>query len=807
MHDFRLALRTLRKSPGFMAVAVTTLALGVGANTAIFSVVKAVLLNPLPYRDPERLVAIAEASHDSGPRAVTVDFTTTHDWRERSKSFERMSLYHATTVAMVEQGEPEVVSGLRVNYDFFDTLGEKVQLGRGFTAEEDHSKTRFEMILSHGLWVRRFGADPGVLGRVVRLNETSFKIVGVLPEDFETLVGDGHGAEMFMPLGYDLGEQDACRGCQHLRLIARLKAGVSARAANAELDSILAQMIREHPTDYAPDSTVRVTPLRENILGGVSTALWVLTGAVALVLLIACVNVANLLLARASGRAKEIALRAALGAGRGRLIRQMLTESAVLAMAGGAAGVAISFAALDAFLKFAPAGIPRLGDVRVDGAVLLFSLAATILTGILFGIGPALGGSRVDLNDALKGSGKSTESRASVHLRGVLAAGEFALAFVLVVGAGLMAKSFARLMNVNPGYDAHHVLTLGAYVYGSRYQGKPAAEIGLYDQVMASLKTNPQVESAAMVSTLPLGGFDRRGVHIQDRRLANEDASAPFVDTYSITPDYFHVMKIPVLRGRAFTDQDRTGAPLAAIVSEGMARALWPDGDAIGRRIQLGGRHDDRPFAEIVGVVGSVRQYGLDRAPDMEAYLPLAQNTDFGYQMVIRTTADPELVASAAREAFRAADRTQAIYAVQPLESYVASTLEERTLTLGLIGLFGALALALAGVGIYGVVSYTVSLRTREVGIRIALGAGAGKVVGMVLGQALMLAGVGLTVGVVASVGVTRFLTSLLYEVRPTDLGTSVESAAVLVVVALGAAWWPARRASRVDPVVALRGE
>jgi predicted permease len=798
MHDLIYAARSLRKNPGFTLIAILTLALGVGANTAIFSVVKAVLLNPIPYRDPDRLVAIAESDSNTS-RPVTVDFTTTHDLRDRSRLFESMSLYHATSSAFVDDGDPEVLNGMRVNFDFFDTLGVKMQMGRTFLPSEDRSTTRFEAILSNGLWVRRFGADANILGRVVHLNEASFTVTGVLPVDFPKLIGDTD-PQIFMPLGYDLGGPSSCRGCQHLRLIARMKPGVSATQANAELNSIMAQIGREHPTGYAPGTSVKVTPLGEQLFGRVSNALWVLLTAVGLVLLIACVNVANLLLARASGRAKEIALRAALGAGRVRLIRQLLTESLLLAMVGGSAGIVLGFAGARAFTRFAPVEIPRVHEVRVDMTVLLISLAASLLTGILFGLAPALRASKVDLNDAIKGMGKSIEGRSRV--RGALAAAEFALAFVLVVGAGLLAKSFVRLMNVNPGYGPHNVLTLGAYVYGSRYQN-PANEIALYDTVMTTLRATPGVESAAMVSTLPLHSFDRRGVHIQDRRLANE-SDAPAADTYSITPDYFRVMRIPLKRGRAFTDQDRAGAPLAAMVSESCARMLWPNEEAIGKRIQLGGRYDAKPFATIVGIVGDVRQYSLDRAPNMEAYIPLAQDTSFSYQMVVRTTVDPRQLERAAREAFAAADKTQPVFDVKPLESYLSSTLAERTFTLALIGLFGAVALSLAAVGIYGVISYTVSLRTREVGIRIALGARGSDVLAMVLRQGFALAGAGLVVGLAASLAVTRFLSSLLYEVRPTDLGTSLGVALLLMLVALAASYVPARRATKVDPMVAL---
>jgi putative ABC transport system permease protein len=804
MADLFFAVRNLRQNPGFAFIAIITLALGVGANTAIFSVVNAVLLNQLPYRDPDRLVAIAAADPET-PRPITVDFTTTHDWRDRSQSFQSMSLYRFITLAFVEGPEPELLNGMRVNFDFFDTLGVKMAAGRAFLSEEDRSDRRFEMILSHGLWMRRFGGDPGVIGRVVRMNESSFTVVGVLPANFPTLIS-GDDAQIFMPLGYDLGGLSSCRGCQHLRLIARLKPGVSASQANAELNTIMQQIKREYPNSYSPNAAVHVTPLRDQLLGRVSAALWVVLASVAFVLLIACVNVANLLLARASGRAKEIALRAALGAGRGRLVRQLLTESMLLAIAGGIAGLALARLGTAAFVKFGPKEIPRLSEIRMDATVLLFSLGASLFTGLLFGLAPALRASRVDLADAMKGLGKSTEGRSGARVRNVLVTAEIALAFVLVVGAGLLAKSFLRLMNVNPGYDPHNVLTLGAYVYGSRYQGKPEAETALYDQVMTTLRATPSVESAAMVSTLPLHGFDRRGFHIQDRPLANV-AEAPSADTYSITPDYFHVMRIPIKRGRAFTAQDRQGAAAIVIISEACARAMWPNQDAIGKHIQLGGRDDKKPWMEIVGIAGDIRQYGLDRTPSMEAYIPLAQDTDFSYQMVVRTSVDPRQLERAVRAAFAAADKTQPVFNVAPLETYLSSTLAERALTLALLAMFGALALALAAIGIYGVISYAVSLRTREVGIRMALGARKRDVLGMILRQGLILTAAGLVVGFAASLALTRFLASLLYEVRPADLATSALVTVVLALVALAASYIPARRAMNVDPTVALRYE
>ena len=805
MLDLILAVRMFGKNLAFSLVATITLALGVGANTAIFSVVKAVLLNQLPYRDPDRLVTIAEAEPGT-VRPLTVDFTTTYDLRARSRSFESMSLYRGWRSALIGQGDPELMNGLRVNYDYFDTLGVKMRLGRTFAAEDDRAdRWNHVLIISDGLWTRNFGRDPNIVGRTVRLNESTFTIVGVLPANFRPVpLGQSDEArDIFAPLGYELNQAFACRGCQHLRLIARLKSSVGTREASAELNAVLAGIVREHADAYNSNDRMNITLLLEEVFGQVRTALWVLLGAVSFVLLIACANVANLLLARATGRAKEIALRTALGAGRGRLIRQMLTESLALALAGGVGGILLAVGGTSVLASAAPREIPRIVEVRIDVMVLLFAVGASLLAGVLFGLAPALRASRADLTDGLKG--RSTGGRGTVNLRDALVTVEFALAFVLVVGAGLLGKSFVHLMNVDPGFDARNLLTANTYVYAKRY-ADPRVELNYYSQVFDRLRANGEFESMAMVSTLPFTNFDRALIHIQDRPLANPN-EAPNVDRYSVSPDYFHVMRIPLKRGRWFTEQDRRGSPAVAIVSESCARTLFPKEDAIGKHIQLGGRDDNKPWMTIVGVAGDVRQYGLDRAPNMEAYIPQAQDLSFTYTFVARTTRDPRRMEGAVRAAFLAVDKTQPLFDVVPMETYLAASLAERTFTLALLGLFGVLALALAAIGIYGVISYAVSLRTREIGIRMALGAKRSDVSGMVLRQGLALTAAGLAAGFVASLGLTRLLASLLYEVHPTDIATILGVAVLLTGVALTGSYVPARRASKVDPAIALRSE
>ena len=797
--DLRYAWRGILQNPGFAATAVLTLALGIGGNTAIFTVVRSVILKPLDYPNAERLVKVAEFDPDTTV-PITIDFTTAWDLRAATRTFASLSLYRDASGAIVGQDATDLLNGKRVNYDYFRTLGVHMQIGRDFLAEEDHPNTRREVILTHGVWTRRFGGNPNIVGTDIPLSGNDFRVVGVLPASFRAFADD---PEIYLPLGYELGQPFACRGCQHLQAIGRLKPGVTVERAQSELSAVMRNIVATHPEDYAKGAAITVEPLQHFIVGGVSKAMWVLLGGVGFVLLIACANVANLVLARATRRTREMALRTALGAARSRIVRQLLAEYLLLAAAGGAAGLLLAWRGTAALSAFAAQQIPRAGEIQMDGMVLAFTLITTLLTVLLFGAAPAIRASRADCSTALQEMGRTTEGRSHQKLRNALVAAELALAFVLVMGAGLLGRSFLHLTEVNPGYDPRNVLTAGVYVYGTRYQ-KPEVELEFYHQALARLRAAPGVESAAMVSTLPLNGFDRRSFQIQDRRPANEH-DVPAADTYCVSPDYFHVLHIPIKRGRGFTGQDRKGAPLVAIVSEACARSQFPGRDAIGQHIQLGGRHDDRPWAEIVGIVGDIRQYSLDRPPNMEAYIPQAQNMDYGFNLVVRTTLDPVKLENTVRAAFRAVDQTQPLYNVRPLETYVADSMATRAFTLALLALFGALAILLAAVGIYGVISYSVTLRTREVGIRMAMGAASGDVLGMVLRQSLRLIGIGLAAGFVASLGVTRFLGSLLFEVRPTDLATSAGVAAVLAAIALIASYLPALRATRIDPVAALR--
>jgi putative ABC transport system permease protein len=529
----------------------------------------------------------------------------------------------------------------------------------------------------------------------------------------------------------------------------------------------------------------------------------VLLGAVGFVLLIACANVANLLLARAAGRSRDLAVRAALGASRGRLVRQLLTESLLLAACGGVAGVLLAQAGIELLLRAAPREIPRLSEIALDLPVLGFSLLVTLATGLAFGLAPALRASRVDLNDALKDAGRATDPVSRRRLRSALAASELALAFVLVVGTALLGKSLLRLLRVDPGFDSRSVATAGVYLWGQRYQ-QPEAELDFYRQLTERVRALPGVEAAGMASTVPFSGYDRRGFHVRDQPLANP-SEAPSLDHYSVSPEYFRVMRIPLRRGRLFGQQDSAGAQRVALISESAARSLFPNQEPLGKQVQFGGRDDKRPWATVIGVVGDVQQYALDRAPTPQSYIPQAQDLAYGYTLLVRTTGDARGLERELRAIVHGIDRAQPAGRVVPLDAYLSASLAQRRFTLALLSAFGALGLLMAGVGTYGVVSYTVSLRLREVGIRMALGAQAQHVLGMVLRQGAALACAGLLAGLLASLALTRFLGSLLFEVSPLDPATSSAVALLLSGAALAATWLPARRATRVDPLAALR--
>lgn len=797
MQDLRFGWRTLRASPALTAVAALTLALGIGANTAIFSVAKAVLLDPLPYRDAGELVIIDQPTADD-PENPGTPYTLMREIAARSKSLGSVSGYGDGPGVLVENDRPEMLRGLSVDFNFFETLGVRVELGRNFVPSDQQPGRRLALILSHSLWTHRFGADPHILGRILRLSGHQVKVVGVLPAGFQPLLKATSTSvpEMYYPQSAD--PFAVCRDCQRLRFLGRLRRGVTPAQASAEVNEILAAIVRASPGSYPRGARLRLSSLPDRLLGHARTALWAVWCAAGFVLLIACVNVANLLLARAAGRTREIALRSALGAGRGRLVRQLLTESVLLAFAGGALGTSLAVFGAGALAALAPDGIPRARFSHVDATVLAFSLASTVAAGLLFGMPPAWAASRMDLMSAIKGAGHG--GRPYNTLRQSLIVVEIALAFVLAAGAGLMTRTFWRLMTVGAGFDPHNVLTLTTTVISPRYVRNP---ILYYREALARVRVLPGVETAAMTSLIPMDYTERRRLLIAEHPVP--DATyAPYADPFSVSTDYFAVMRIPLQRGRLFTEQDTAATARVALINETCARSRFPGEDPIGKHLRLG----VSDWMTIVGVVGDVRQDGIDRPIDLQVYTALNQEAVINYyRLMARTTGDPMRMEHAIRNVFDTMDPGSPVYHVKPLEGYYGERLANRTFALVLLGALGALAVVLAAVGIYGVVSYSVAQRTREVGIRMALGAGRSEVMALVLRQALPFIAAGLVIGIAASIPLANLLGALLFEVSPADPATSAAVTALLGLAAIAAAGLPARRAASIDPAASLRRE
>jgi putative ABC transport system permease protein len=797
--DLRYAARLLIRAPGFTAIALLTLALGIGANTAIFSVLKAVLLRPLPYADPDRLVLIGERGPTGS--AGNVGYATFADWRARSRGFVEMAAIRSWLPTLIADGEAERLPGMRVSANFFQLLGVKPAIGRDFTPAEDTPAGWQVAMLSDGLWRRTFGADPSVVGRAITLSGLPFTIVGVMPASFEPLISERFykRAEVWALVGYDATLPYACRSCQHLKAIGRLKPGIALEAARADLDTVEAQLRREHPSDYPP-ATMTLVPIGDELTGGMRPALGVLMGAVGVVLLIACANVASLLLARLAHRERDLALRAALGASRARLVRQLMVESGLLAAAGGLLGLLLSTAAVPILVRLTPSTMSRLSEARMDGPALLFSIALSLATAFLFGLIPAIKASRIDLQTSLHGEGRRTAHAPTSSARRLLVGADIAMAVVLLVGAALMIKSVGRLLGVNPGFDPDHVLTLQASMIGPAYS-RDEIVLAKIDAMVARLGALPGVEAAAAAGQIPLGGNgDTWGFHVEGRRVGPED---PDVERYAVTPGYFPVMRIPLRRGRLFTDDDRAGSEKVMLIGEQTARSVWPGEDPIGRHVKIGGTSG--PWRTIVGIVGDVRHHHLAIAPALQMYLPQTQNTDQFLTFVIRTRGEPSLLASDARRAIAAEARDVPVFEVAPLADLVARSVEPRRFVMVLLELFGGIALLMTAIGVYGVISYSVAERTREIGIRAALGARPGDIVRLVVGGGLTVVCAGLAAGVVVALLATRFLESSLYGVSATDPATFAGAAAVLLLVALVAQGIPILRALRVDPTVALR--
>ena len=803
--DVRFGLRMLRQNPAFTAVAVLTLGLGIGANTAIFSLVNGVLLGPLPYRNPDRLTIVWEKGRDGS--AENVGYATYLDWKAQSKSFEQLAIY-SSWQPVLQIGEPEQLNGLRVTSNYFRTLGVHPEIGRDFLPEEDAPNANKVVMLSHSLWQRKFNSDPNIAGKAINMNATQYIVAGVLPASYQSLMSQdprGGTVEIWRVLGYDVTQPWACRTCHHLVAIGRLRDGVGITQANAEMDTISAALTKAYPKEY-DDTGVILTPIREQLLGPASEPLYILLGAVSFVLLVACANLANLLLARATKREREVAVRIALGATRGRIIRQLLAETCVLGVLGAAAGLLPAYWTPKVLAVVGGGDLPRLNQVHLDWRVLLFTVSIALLTGVIAALAPAYRLSRTGVHDSLKEGARDSGNIAGSRLRGLLIISEVALSLTLLISAGLLLRSLGRLLVVSPGFDASKVLSMATSVLGQRFNDNNVVRQYFADAV-ERLRALPGVQSAAAASQIPLAGnMDRYGFHVEGKIHANPEED-PSAERYCITPGFLETMRIPLLRGRDISPADTAMAPQVLLISNTTARRMWPGEDPIGKRVKLGGV--DQPWWTVVGVTGDVRHVGLDAVPDMQMYVPHQQwpYPDGLMIFVVRTAGAPAAIAGAAQQAIHSIDPTQPISRITPLENYVSLSVQGRRFALILIGAFAVIALALSVVGIYGVTAYSIGQRTREIGIRVALGAQRSELLGLLLRQGMLLVGCGVIAGVLSSVALTRLLTSMLFEVQPTDPLTFAGVVLLLVAVAAAACFIPARRAMRVDPIVALRHE
>jgi putative ABC transport system permease protein len=804
LRDLRYAARLLLKHPAFSATAILTLALGIGANTAIFSVVNGVLLRPLPYRDPGRLVLVAEKS--SFP-IISTSYQNYQDWRDQSRSFESMEATRATTITLTGAGEPERLNARMATAGLFSMLGVTAQAGRTFLPEEDKPNGAPVAMISYGLWQRSFGGSREILGKPITLDSQPATVIGVLPPGFQVF----QPADVFLPFTpWATTLPDDRNWHPGIFPLARLKPGVSIEQARSEMIGITKRLEKQYPL-YNTGTSADVVVLQDQIVQNSRPALLFLLAAVSFVLLIACVNVANLLLARGAARGREIAIRTALGAGRGRIVRQLLTESVLLAGAGGIAGLFMARAALGPLLSLAADSVPQGVPIGLDRWVLLFTAGISVVTGILFGIVPALRTASPDLRETLnEGARGSTAGPAQHRLRGALVAMEIALAVLLLVGSGLLLRSFSRLQEVPPGFQPDHLLVADLPLSQSAY-AKPALRYEFYDRLVERARALPGVRSAAAASFLPVSG----GGSIIHFNIQGKPPASPhdFIAAgyRAVTPGYLETLGVPLLQGRRFTPADREDGPAVVVINATMLKTFFSGENPLGKHMQLGATPDKEvPWMEIVGVVGDVRP-GLGLDPQAEMYLPYRQADQllpvFQLSVVLRTAEDPLLQAAALRAALGEIDPNQPLVKVRTMEQNMAASVAQPRFRTWLIGIFAGIALALAAVGVYGVMSYTVTQRTNEIGVRMTLGAPAREIYRIIVGEGLRFALLGVGAGLAASLVLTRLLQSFLFGVSAQDPITFAGGAILLILVALAASFLPARRATRVNPVEALRYE
>ena len=801
--DIRYGLRSLLKHPTFTAIAIVTLALGIGANTAIFTVVNAVVLRPLPYQDSEQLAMLWTTKDTNQEQPFS--FADYSDLKSQAQSFSAIGAASPLwNFILTGDSEPEPIQGLYVSANLFELLRVAPEKGRGFTADEDRAGGPPVVIISRGLWERRFGADPNAIGRSMSIGDTTATVVGIMPAEFQFLEP---AAELWVPLMQNQFASSA-RQVRLLSVVGRLNDGVQVGQANAELANIARRLESEY-RDSNSGVGLRVVPLHEQVTGKVRPALWLLFGAVGLVLLIACANIINLMLVRSAARHREIAVRAALGAGRWRLLRQLLTESITLSVLGGAAGVLLGSWGVNALLALNPVPLPGYNKISVDLTVLAFTFVASVVTGIVFGLAPAWQTLRFDLHSALKEGGRGAVADSGQRrLSSLLVIAEMAMAVVLLIGAGLLLRSFAHLLDVKPGFTTENLLTMQIGLPNNAYQ-QPQKRVAFMQQLETSLRGAPEVTSVGFVTRLPLMSTLNNittFLAIEGREVPAGER--PEIDFRRASTGYFQTMGIPLLSGRLVTEQDVANNSHFVMINDAMAKRFWPGEDPVGKRIStIVSSGQQIPWQTIVGVVGNVRHLGLDIEPRPEIYYHTNTQPPFGPVVVIRTTSDPQRLISIARAKIRELDRDVPISNVNTMEQLVAQSVAQRRFGMFLLGIFALLALLLAAIGIYGVVSYTVTQRTQEIGVRMALGASASDVLKMVLRNGMSLALIGVGLGLVGAFGLTRLMSRLLFEVKPTDVTTFTLVSVGLIVVALLACYLPARRAMKVDPLEALRYE
>lgn len=800
LRDLSYGLRVLRKSPGFTAVAVITLALGIGANTAIFSVIQSVLLRRLPYQDSQRLVLIWGDS--AGRHRDQVSYTDVEDWRRGNHAFEDVAAYARWSAILAGSGAAQRLPAIQVSDGFFRVLRGKPLLGRLLLPEDQLDGKDQVVVIANDLWRTRFSSDPNVIGQTIRINAESYQVVGVLQPDFHSLplsLVDGQ-TEIYRPAAekYD----DTTRSNRHFRAIARLRQDATLQQAQAQMSAIAAQLSHSHPRDDAGYG-VRVTTLKEDLVGDVRPALLLLYAAVVFVLLIACANVANLLLVRSGFREREIAVRAALGASSARLTRQLFTESVLLSLTGGCLGLLVAGAIIAGSSSVASHSLPAMNDAAISPGVLVFTFAVAVIAGLAFGLLPAFYGARPSVVSSLKSSGTTTVSGSRSWLRDGLVVGEVSLALALLIGAGLLLRSVQHLSSVDPGFNVDNVVTSDITLPWSKY-GETSATVRFYARLVQGLQAKRGVQAVGLVSTLPLADFDSVGFMVEGQPLPSGRGQA--ADRYVVSSDYSRVMQIPLKSGRSFTDADSDQTPPVVLVNETMAHQIWPNEDATEKRIKLP-PFENQPWRRVIGVVADVKQYALDQAPTMQLYLPYRQVPWNYMTLTVRTALPSSSLRGVIRDEVKDMDSDAAVSEPMTLADLLSDSIESRKFTMLMLLGFAILAATLAAVGIYGVLSYLVAHRTREIGVRLALGARPWQILMMIMTRGLGLVAAGSGLGLCFAFVASRAIASMLFEVKPHDLRTYLAVLSVLVCVALLACYVPARRATKVDPMVALRYE